>query len=492
MTALSFPPGQSYLPIRRAMKLTGSIWAIVLAAVATTACGSKLQQQLQSQLLPSLSKGASISSTAPARWSEFDAPDPGAVINVATEQDVVTSVRYCTQNKMPFLAQNGGNGWSTTVGSLTTNGVIINLAGLDQVTFSPDKKQATIGGGANISTTINAAYNAGVLVETGNCNCVGTLGAILGAGYGNLMGLYSFGIDNVLSLRVVTANGILQNVTAKSNPDLFWALRGAGPNLGIVTSATVNAYPAEADDFLAWTGDLIYTEDKLEDVVQAIQDLVLTPEMVIFLYFLAGSDGTPVVVASPFLYKGNATSGQEAFASLYAIGPVEDTTTVVEYNEWNAGTNALCTRGDYKPGWAAGFQNMVPSTWRAMWNAYTAFQALPGAENSGLLLEAYDLTKARTFPSGSAAFPNRNVNFNAFVIPWYNDSSLDPQAEELGNTVRNLLRSTSGLPQNQTYINFAHGDEDLSVVYGNSLTRLKTIKKTYDPLNVFSHWFDIQ
>ncbi|KAI8945762.1 hypothetical protein F4801DRAFT_593879 [Xylaria longipes] len=442
------------------------------------------------ELSSQLSHTNLINTTAPARWSDFDAPNPGVVVNVATESDVVATVKYCTTRNIPFLAQNGGNGWATTF-HLGKNGVLINLAALNQVTFNANKTQATIGGGSTVSNTINKAYAAGALVLTGNCNCVGALGAVLGGGYGNLMGMYGFAVDNILSLRVVTADGNLRTVTAKSDPDLFWALRGAGPNLGIVTSATLKSTPASGEDFQAWTGDLIFTEDKLEDVVQAIQDLVLTPESVIFLYFLADSTGTPSVVAAPFLYKGNATTGQAAFASLYAIGPVADTTAVVPYNEWNVGSDTLCERGDFKPGYAAGFQDMIPSTWRQIWDAYVAFQKLPGATSSGVLLEAYDLTKARSVPSSSSAFANRNVRFNAFAIPWYNDSSLNAQAAEFGSTVRDLLRVTSGLPRNQTYINFGYGDEALEVVYGDSLPKLQSIKKRYDPNNVFNQWFNI-
>ncbi|CAJ2508468.1 Uu.00g134940.m01.CDS01 [Anthostomella pinea] len=466
-------------------------WAFA-CALAVVNCSSLLQR-LQSELSPRLSGSGLLSETAPARWSEFDAPNPGVVVNVATESDVAATVRYCTAHDIPFLAHNGGNGWATTF-HLDKDGVMINLAALNHVTFNADKSQATIGGGSNISNAIDHAYAAGTLVQTGNCNCVGVLGAILGGGYGNLMGTYGFGVDNVLSLRVVTADGRLRDVTAASDPDLFWGLRGAGPNFGIVTAATVKSYPAAAaEDMQAWTGNLVYTSDQLEDVVQAIQDLVLTPDMVIFLYFLAdATTGVPAVIAAPFLYKGDAAAGRAAFAGLYAVGPVADTTAIVPYDQWNVASDALCTRGSFKPGWAAGFQDMVPATWRAVWDAYVAFQRLPGAASSGVLLEAYDLTKARSVPAGSAAFPNRNVRFNAFAIPWYNDSSLDARAAAFGGAARDLLRATSGLPRNQTYVNFAHGDEPLTEVYGDGVPRLQAIKERYDPGNVFDEWFDIR
>jgi FAD/FMN-containing dehydrogenase len=89
------------------------------------------------------------------------------------------------------LVQSGGNGWAKFPD--TKDLVLINLLQLNSVTVSADKKTATIGGGAKIRETIAAADAAGVLIQTGNCNSVGALGAILGGGYGNTMGMFGFG-----------------------------------------------------------------------------------------------------------------------------------------------------------------------------------------------------------------------------------------------------------------------------------------------------------
>lgn len=64
------------------------------------------------------------------------------------------------------------------------------------------------------------------------------LGAGLGAGVGRYQGMFGLVIDALVSARIVTAKGKVVEVSAKKNPDLFWAIRGAGANFGIVTSAT--------------------------------------------------------------------------------------------------------------------------------------------------------------------------------------------------------------------------------------------------------------
>lgn len=318
------------------------------------------------------------------------------------------------------------------------------------MTVSSDKRSATIGGGASVKDTIAAADAAGVLVQTGNCNCVGTLGALLGGGYGNLMGMHGLGVDNIISLQAVTPDGRLRTVRADRDKDLFWALRGAGPNFGIVTSAVVKAYPTEKRT--AWTGGLIFTGDKLEQVVQAIDKLDLKPEMNVFLYFISSGPPTnaPAILVTPYLFQGDASAGQAAFKSLYDIGPVQDGTAVLPYTQWNTGADGFCTRGERKPSYSAGLNSLNPKTWREVWDLYVKFQQKPGAQNTVVLCEVYSMNKARSIPTSSSAFPHRDVDHFAVVIPWYNDTALDTEALAFGGAVRDLWRSTNEAPGSPT------------------------------------------
>ena len=80
------------------------------------------------------------------------------------------------------------------------------------------------------------------LIECGYAYCVGALGATLGGGVGPYGGLHGLQIDALKSVRMVTGTGSLINVSATSHPDLWWGMRGAGFNFGIVTSATYQVY----------------------------------------------------------------------------------------------------------------------------------------------------------------------------------------------------------------------------------------------------------
>ncbi|KAI1452854.1 hypothetical protein F4805DRAFT_445773 [Annulohypoxylon moriforme] len=302
------------------------------------------------------------------------------------------------------------------------------------------------------------------------------------------MGLYGLSIDNYLSFNVVLANGSLVTVTPEQE-DLWWALRGAGPNFGIVTSAVMKSTPMAQADNTAWTGGLWFTEDKIEQVAQGIEDLKLEAPMNIFLYFLT-SNGEPTVLVTVF-YFGTEAEGREAFKSIIDIGPYDDTTAVLPQNQWNAGADGFCTKGERKPTYSAGFDHFVPTTWRQIWNDYNEFLTNPNTSATTVVVECYSLDKAQSFGADSASFANRDIRFNGFTISWYPDASLDKTAEAFGSGFRDLLRADDGLSSNRTYVNFAFGDETNQVVYNNSTQRLQQLKKKYDPNNVFNQWFDL-
>ena len=86
-------------------------------------------------------------------------------------------------------------------------------------------------------------------------------------GYAGLMG------DNILEMEVVTADGSETNVSESSNPDLYWAMRGAGQNFGIVTKFRYKIfdYPNGQDIFHA---TYHFTEDQLEILFEHLNKLL--------------------------------------------------------------------------------------------------------------------------------------------------------------------------------------------------------------------------
>lgn len=280
---------------------------------------------------------------------------------------------------------------------------------------------------------------------------MGALGAILGGGIGFLTGEYGLGVDNVVSMNVILADGSLRKVTESSSPDLFWALRGAAPNFGIVASAVLRSYPVESSSSLeAWQGALIYTPAQLDLVLGAISELALTSQMALSMTWILASNGTPSIIVSVF-YHGTEAAGRSAFSSLIAIGPVVDGTKIVQYTDWNVGTKMACIKGGRKPTWGVGMSHLDPASWHAVYDVWARLGQEPGAERSSVLLTAYPMDKARQLPVSSSSYPFRDsVYLFASFTASYTDAAFDETALTYGTSARALWQAADGLAHHST------------------------------------------
>ncbi|KAI1817220.1 FAD-binding domain-containing protein [Poronia punctata] len=472
------------------------------------------------ELGPKLSAGATIStgnSSAP-RWSEYAAPRPGYTVNVAEEEDVAKTVKYCNSKGIDFLAQSGAHSSPTTFHLDGENDIVINLRGLDFVEVSEDKSEMLVGGGALNSDIIEAAYENGRVVLNGGCNCVGASGLTLGGGLSYFMTEYGMPIDSLISLNLVTSTGESITVSSTSHPDLFWALGGAGPNFGIITSFKILTHPSPSADQTAWTAQLLFPGSKIEEYIEALNNLNMTEKMVNnwqFIYTdppsLSPSSSSSSSLSKetpqqkqqqqqPFILAGllyhdptSPVHALTAFSPLFSLSPLSQTIQILPHNMLNSAVDPFCLKGGRKPSWHVGLgKNLDPSTWRQVWDSWTGFVQKTNLTGTRVLVETYSNYVARKSGSlATAAYPHREVDFHAVFQSVYDDEVWDGQVEELGGRVRELWRGTDGFEVPRTYVNFAHGDERPEEIYGESLPRLRELKRIWDPQNRFNQWLPL-
>ena len=302
---------------------------------------------------------------------------------------------------------------------------------------------------------IFAAYGNNTRFAIPTCTCLGFLGASLGGGITREMGLYGTLVDQITSVNLVTAQGRLLHVDATHYSELWYAIRGAAPNFGVVTSAVVKAYPVPQAQNVAWEGAVTFSDDKLEALIQAIRNLVLQPTMEIDVLF--SFSGPPLnkatITAIPF-FLGNASAAEEAFASILKLGPTSNGATELPYTHWGDFAQSFCQKGMRKPAYGASLsrQGLDPNTWRAVYNEFKTFvKKYPQAANSSILAEYYPVQKAvQIGNSATSSYPFRDVPIHVVAIPLYADSRLDGAANAFGARVRDLLRSADGLVNNST------------------------------------------
>ena len=271
-----------------------------------------LHTKFTTLLLPQLSEKASINLPSDdefkqntARWSDTTFTSPTAVVNVASESDICAVVRvpsprpiqsqtnhplssqvkFATSHNIPFLAQSGSHGLSSSLQKLSGKPhIIINLRLMNEVKVDLPSGTATISAGAITKEVLDAAHAASAHIFTGVCNTVGIIPALLGGGMGNQISLYGLGVDQILSARLVTAKGEVVVASDKENQDLFWGIRGAGHNFGIVSELKVKAYEQE-NGGVHWTGTLVFpgSKEMLTRVTSTIKEMRIGEGMGVFM-----------------------------------------------------------------------------------------------------------------------------------------------------------------------------------------------------------------
>ncbi|KAL3433964.1 hypothetical protein BDV09DRAFT_205068 [Aspergillus tetrazonus] len=156
-----------------------------------------------------------------------------------TEDEVSHLVQFCTKEKILFAVRSGGHDFFGR--SLVHEGILIDMRDMDTVSVEADRASARVGGGVIAGHLQETLDSHGLFTPTGQAKSVGYVSWACGGGYGFYVGTYGFGVDQILGARVVLAGGRV--VDTNEDPELLWALRGAGAGtFGIVTELRVKVY----------------------------------------------------------------------------------------------------------------------------------------------------------------------------------------------------------------------------------------------------------
>src|SRR5687767_7598683 len=173
-------------------------------------------------------------------WNAATERRPRAIVQCVTEEDALRAVEFARRHELEVAARAGGHshlGWGCS------SGLIIDLSGMKRIAVDPLRRTARAEGGVLSGEVARAAGRLGLAPVLGQCPGVGASGVILGGGLGWLSGSHGASCDNLLSARVVAADARVLSADSEQNPDLFWALSGAGANFGITTSFDCRLHP---------------------------------------------------------------------------------------------------------------------------------------------------------------------------------------------------------------------------------------------------------
>lgn len=259
---------------------------------------------------------------------------PRAVIEVADAEDVAAAVRYAAGRRLPVVAQSLGH-------AATADGVrdalLLRMHALDSVEIDVERRRARVGGGTWWQAVLDRLDGTGLIPLCGTSSEISTVGYTLGGGlswFGRRFGLAS---GAVRSVDLVTADGEHTTVTADSDPDLFWALRGCGGEFGVVTAMEFDLY--ESPGVIG--ARLLYPIDDAEPVLRAFAALTAAaPRELSAMASILNLPDLPVLpdthrgksfVAVNAAHLGSLADAQAALRDVVSAGtPVENVIEPVE------------------------------------------------------------------------------------------------------------------------------------------------------------------
>lgn len=399
---------------------------------------------------------------------------PGLVIKPESAEEVSQAVLYARAQDVPLSIRSGGHGISGR--STNRGGIVIDLGAMNTIeVLDAEGERVRLGAGAHWSEVAAKLAEHGLAMSSGDYGGVGVGGLATAGGLGYLARKFGLTIDHVVAAEIVLADGRIVRADADNEPDLFWAIRGAGGNFGIVTAFELDAY-------------------RLGNVVQAIQVfdgsempgvlerwgriVEASPREVTSFLMAVGQRGDqPPVAQAITIYAGEDTdTAAEAINALSEAGPVLDQRAyLVPYPAIIAQKG-----GDHRGGGAVIRSGLVDHITPKIAGRASALLS-SGAAN---LLQLRSVGGAvNDVPVEAMAYPHRTQNFS--LVAAGNRGSAQV-LDALWSEMRPLL--------NGMYLNFetdTHPDRLEEAFPEPALSRLRALKRRYDPDNVFNQNFAI-
>ena len=202
-------------------------------------------------------------------WSARFRNRPLAIVRPASATGVAAVVDAARERDLKIAIQATGHGPTREA----DGAILLDISHMTDVRVDPEARRAVIGGGADWGAVLEVTTPHGLAPVLGSSPKVGAVGYILGGGVGWLYRKYGSGADSVRAFEIVTADGRVRRATADEEPELFWALRGAGAgHLGVVTSVELELHPITE----LYAGSLFYPADMAGDVLRRWRDWIPT------------------------------------------------------------------------------------------------------------------------------------------------------------------------------------------------------------------------
>jgi FAD/FMN-containing dehydrogenase len=421
-------------------------------------------------------------------WNGMVATRPALVVGCETTEDVVEAMRFARESRLAVSVRGGGHNVAGT--SLVEGGLVLDLSQMKEISVDAENRTARAGPGCTLGDLDLATQAFGLATPLGVVSETGIAGLTLGGGIGWLRRKHGLSSDNVVSLEVVMADGSVQTASAEENVDLFWALRGGGGRLGVVTSFEYRLHPVGPQVFACF---VLYPGERAEEVLRFCDEHTSRGDDVSPLGVLghvpATGDFPEAAHGLPYaaliaVHPGDADEGARALAPLRELGdPLADLSGPMPYVEAQKILDE-----DYPDGWRYYWKSAgLPELGSKVIDLLSA-QARAAPSHHSTVDVWFNGGAMGRVEAAATAFGARPPYLIGVEANWESGH----EAEDAANVAwaRETIERLRPFSTGGAYLNFPglfeEGDELLRASFGDAnYARLQEVTRRLDPERLF-------
>jgi FAD/FMN-containing dehydrogenase len=411
---------------------------------------------------------------------------PALIVRCANVDDVVHAVAFAREQDLLLSVKCTGH--NVAGFAVCDDGLVIDLSLMKSIVVDPSARTVRVEAGCTWGEVNDALQPHGLAAAGGFVSITGVSGLTLGGGLGWLVRKHGLALDNMISARVVLADGRVVTASDQENPDLFWGLRGGGGNFGIVTEFEFRAH--EAGTLLA--GVVLHPLAAARQALRRFRDFESSaPEefsgSALLFHFPQDPSAPEAMRGAPMVglggvFAGPVAAGEQLVQPLRAYGPpIVDMFAASPYNQVQRMADFAFPPG-LRNYWKSGYLKGLSD---GAIDVLVAFMERVPSPHTVIVLEHNGDGALERVPDSATAFGSRGWPYNFVVTSaWSAQEDTDRNVE----WTRALFAAMRPFLADAAYVNYLGGDEGpagLQAAYGLKMERLASLKLKYDPRNLF-------
>ncbi len=410
-------------------------------------------------------------------WNGMVDRRPAVIVRPTSNDDVAAAVRFAREHELVVAVRGGGH----SIPGLSTcdDGIVVDLSRLRGACVDPGARTARVGGGALLGELDDAAQQHGLVCPVGVVSHTGVAGLTLGGGMGRLQRRLGLTIDNLLAVELVTADSRVVRTSEDEEPELFWGMRGAGANFGIVTAFELRLHPLAGP---VTHGIVRHPVEHAEALGERFRELVETGPDEVWASFGVGTGADDPIVYVAVLHCGSVADAERDLAPLRGLaGALSDSIAPTSYlttQHLNDEATAWGHRFSMRSAFLRALTDDVVGAW------IDRVRRVPQGADGGYSVWSCGGAIAAVSDEDTAFTGREGLYWAAAEAQW-DDPALDDECRAWGRAALTEAQPHAAVGR---YVNDVAEVEDglARSIYGDAkYERLRALKRAWDPENVF-------